>query len=1013
MRAPLACLLLAALCAVICSADQPRWRDVLAGAFTYPFMTDAEIEISFDDTRGRVSSEGGPTLFRYPGISGVRVEGRDMSAQLVGPDLLRVNLPAGAHEVAVVTGGPPPPTRALPPVEGAVSTPEAFREAAAHLQPGDELVVADGVHTDWRVEVSAEGTAQAPILIRAETPGGVTFRRNSSIRLSGRHLILKGFRFDNAGPWSVVQFVEAEECRMTQCGFFHCGNPTNMFAHIVNVSMGSHRNRVDHCYFTGSRSMSIGQSIRAVEGVGMHNRYAHNVFRDIYRYWVNGQEPIQLGQNQAVYGAARPEALVEVNLFDHAWGDSEIVSSKSSGNVIRHNVAAHCIRSDFTLRGGDGTLFEGNVMVNNQVGVRPMGNRHVIINNLFVDMRGAAVAFSAGTADGANVVATDEALVAHNTFINCGGPAVTASATTEERPFAPTGNRFINNIFLGVAPLLLDTTNLPDAIVQRNLFWTGGPQVEGATGEEAVLANPRLEGAGPDIQPAADSPALGAAMPLPEVRRDRRNRARPGGDAPDIGADERDGAAPAEPLLLPAIPPRPLLAPELYTGEQVWAQSAEEPLLGLRREGDMEAVGDAAQLSDAEAAVDLHLPADFVLVWEYQPEAFSAQASLAFCADGDSGYVLSWGGLTEEGLPAGLVELRKTGAEEVIADAADLVYYHQDFRHHGWGPGTRYTSDAPQAGRWYRFVVLKEGGRLIVLLHGTIATQYVPVLVWEDDGIATGPSPAGDGLRIRQEGTGRWRGLRAWRYDYRGDVPPPPPALTATPHGGGRIALEWRETAALQAASRFDVYRGTEAGFGLTPDNLLAAGLTTPGFDDFSVRPNTRYWYAVRAYNPLDLASQPAYIEATAGTGPPAYHVIPASDAQVSPPITVGTDPESGREGIWAPGAPREMEAAPEKGGADFTVVIDEPGQYAVWGLVLSPDEATDSFHIALNPNRIEDYRQWHTGIHHWGWSRAVGAARLGRGEHVISIKHREPNTRLAALLVTSDPAFTPAGARP
>ena len=771
MRVCLVSFLLAVLCAgaylvpqptLAETAQQPRKRDVLASAFTYPFLTDAEIDVRFDDTRGRIVCRGGPVLFRYPGISGVRVEGREVEAHVVGRDLLRAELAAGVHEIAILTGGSAPAAPMPAPAHEPIATAEAFQRRADHLQPGEELVVADGIYTDWRVRIEAQGTARAPILIRAETPGGVIFRRNSRFSLRGRHLVLKGFRFDHVGPRAVM-FERALQCRMTQCTFSYCGDPTNMFAHIVYVSMGSHRNRIDHCFFTGSKSMSVGQAIRDVEGVGRHNRYDRNIFRDIFRYWINGQEPIQLGQNQARFGDARPETLVEFNLFDHAWGDSEIVSSKSSGNVLRYNVAAHCIRSNFTLRGGDETRFEGNVMVNNAEGVRPMGKRHVIVNNLFLDMRGAGILFSSGTTDGANVVATADALVAHNTFINGGGPAITAAPTSESRPFAPTGNQFINNIFVGTRPALLDTENLPESVVRRNLFWAGGRDVEGTTGEKAILADPRLEGEGVHVRPGAGSPALDAALPLAEVDSDRFNRGRPGGDGPDLGADERQGAPPAEPVRLPCIPPRPVLDPDLYTGEKVWAQDVEDPLSGLRGPGGMEAIDGEAQLTDVKVEVATDLPADYVLMWEYQPDTFAAAASLAFSLGEGNGYVLSWGGLTEDGLPAGVVELRKAGSPEVLADAADLVYYHQDFRDHAWGPGIRYTSDAPRPSRWYRFVVLKHEGRLIVLLHGVVAAQLVPVLVWEDDGVTAGPVPEGARLCITQSATGRWRDLQVWK----------------------------------------------------------------------------------------------------------------------------------------------------------------------------------------------------------------------------------------------------------
>jgi len=749
-------------------------RDVLANAFLYPFLTDAEILDRTNDTEARVATVGGMVRFRYPGIAGVRIDGRPMPGQRVGGDLWLGEIPAGIHDVTIVVGElRTPAVRA--PQPGTVGTTAEFQARAEQLQAGDELVVADGHYTDWRVRVKARGRAEAPIVIRPETPGGVTFRRNSSIRIEGRYVILKGFRFDHCGPNVAVHLIAASDCRITQCQFFHCGNPISTFGHILRVDSASHHNRVDHCYFTGSKSMSLAQRISVQDEVGTHNRFDRNIFRDIYRYWVNGQENIQIGQNQrGVSGAAESLCMVEYNLFDHAWGDGEIISNKSSRNRIRYNLASHCQRSAFTLRGGDHVLFEGNVMLNNGDGVRVMGQRHTIVNNFIADMPGFGLLFEAGHEDGESNVASQESLIAHNTILNCRGGAVGAAGAGGSRPHRPNSNVFRNNLFSGARGILLDSRNMTDSVIERNLYHATEVALLGDVGADPVIADPRLEGEGWHRRPAANSPAIDAGQYPPAVTHDRWQRSRPGGLAPDLGADEvAEQERREDALRVPPVPPRPMIAPQWYRGPVRYTQDAAQPATGWRiATGAFSEIGNALVLDDAEAVFQEAIPGDLFLQWEYRPTSFATVASLTFADDGaEQGYTLQWGGAADDGKPAGVIRLHKSGEEHPVADAADTILYYQDFRFQSWAGRTFDERSEPVS--WYRFTLLKQAGRMILLL-GPAGRRYdpgFPVLIWEDhDGPFAGP-----GLRIAQQGQGSWRNVTVANYEYTIDRAPDTP----------------------------------------------------------------------------------------------------------------------------------------------------------------------------------------------------------------------------------------------
>lgn len=719
-------------CAIRSEAEAAE-RDVLAGAFEYPFMTDAEVEFRLGDREADVRFERDSAMFRYPGIQAVFLDGQPAAAERLGPDLLRIWAPEGTRRVLVSAepaGKAAPAATADAPGEAqAVASPEDFARRAKVLRPGDTLVVRDGTHENWTIEIAADGAESAPITVRPQTPGGAIFTRGTEIAIRGRWIVFRGFRFDQCGPATAVR-IEGSDCRLTQCAFARCGNPASTFGHIVSVDMDSHRNRVDHCYFTGSKSMSLGQTVRAREGFGVGNRFDHNLFRDIFRHWTNGQENIQLGQNQRDYGRCETRTLVECNVFDNAWGDSEIVSNKSAANTIRWNVAAHCRNAGFTMRGGVGVRFEGNAMWRNHTGVRVMGEGHAIVNNWIREMSAVGIALVNGGAAGELVEAAHGVLAAHNTILDCEQFGIASIDGVNKQNSPAFDCRIVGNLVAGRAGTLLGLDALPDSDVRRNLLWAAGKAETGGAGEEAILADPMLEAEGALARFDPRSPAIGAAPILPETPRDRWNRLRDA--APDIGADEFGAPEAQDPVALPPFPAPPRIAPERYRGAPLFEKTA-------------------FLASDSETALGAATDS-IAMAWEYAPASFSASAALKM-----GEYALRWGGIDERGLPRGVVKLEWKG--KTVADGADVLYPYQQFKELAAGSEKAVKRFVPNPDTPYRFALLKRQGRIVVLLDKP-KFGWIPILAWENpDPDARGSSA---GLRLRQSGEGRWSAVRAW-----------------------------------------------------------------------------------------------------------------------------------------------------------------------------------------------------------------------------------------------------------
>jgi hypothetical protein len=313
--------------------------------------------------------------------------------------------------------------------ETLVSSPAELADAIAGAAAGDELVIRDGSRSDWGIALKANGKPGQPIVLRPQTPGGVVFQGRTRITIEGAHLVVSGFVFDgvrNARGVPLVEFIRAESCRLTDCAFLKCGDAESPFTRTINLAHGSKHNRVDHCFMTGTLSMGMGVVVRddpAGRG-NTDNRFDHNHFKAIVRRSANGQEPVQLGQDQSAHGNVSARAIVEFNLFEQADGDSEIISNKSADNIIRHNTMRDS-RAGLCLRGGRNVRVEGNWFLRTE-GMRVFGEGHVIVNNHFMETSDGILlpagqyrgGHFADRATSGSYQRAERVLVVHNTIVN-------------------------------------------------------------------------------------------------------------------------------------------------------------------------------------------------------------------------------------------------------------------------------------------------------------------------------------------------------------------------------------------------------------------------------------------------------------------------------------------------------------------------------------------------------------------------------------------------------------------
>jgi poly(beta-D-mannuronate) lyase len=431
-----------------------------------------------------------------------------------------------------------------------VASPEAFARAIAAARPGDTIVIAAGRHDGWRLEVPAtvSGASGRAISIRGATPGGVTFTGKSQIHIRGNHIELADLVFEETGAPSVA--INGNHNRVTRVDFIRAGTRRNTHRPILRIEAASN-NEIDHCSFVGSASVSIQVKVPRDERrpLALYNHLHHNLFKDIPRYSKNGQEPIQLKCDRS-----RCELMtrVEYNRFVRADGDDELVSVKSSRNVIRYNIASDSSGGIYLRVGGD-NLVEGNVLIRTKRGIVVMGDHQTVINNFIDHPRLEGILVAVGSK---RFRAATHSVLAHNTVVRARMP-IRFALHGPEGAETMRDNKIVNNIFVadrstenvmsskardGVAGYL--TMNE----VRRNIFWWHDGAVSGAivrtyesTGN--IVADPLLDLSDPMVpRLRPESPARQHAL-TGYGATDLIGTARDAADLPDIGAVEASVAS--------------------------------------------------------------------------------------------------------------------------------------------------------------------------------------------------------------------------------------------------------------------------------------------------------------------------------------------------------------------------------------------------------------------------------------------------------------------------------------
>lgn len=335
---------------------------------------------------------------------------------------------------------------------------EDVGKALESASPGDTLIVRDGAWDDVDLRWCGKAEAGNPVVVKAEHPGQVVIGGRSSLHISGSGLVVSGFMFRScsADKGTIVEFRDGDSlaggCRMTDCVIDSC-NPSRRDISYSYVHLYGRNNRVDHCSFTGKLNLGVTLIVMLnYDGCDdNHHSIDHNYFGPRPVYGSNGAETIRVGTSQQCLQNSR--TLICDNLFDRCNGEVEVVSIKSSENVIERNVFYEC-QGVLALRHGDRNKALDNLFIGHDVrntgGIRIVGEDQVVKGNTFLSLAGerffSALALMYGVPNSLpnRYMQVKNTIVENNVFEAC--RSIDFSTGKDfERTLAPTGTVWKDN----------------------------------------------------------------------------------------------------------------------------------------------------------------------------------------------------------------------------------------------------------------------------------------------------------------------------------------------------------------------------------------------------------------------------------------------------------------------------------------------------------------------------------------------------------------------------------------
>ena len=336
-------------------------------------------------------------------------------------------------------------------------------------QPGDIVILQNGVWQNVIIKITCKGTKEKPITFKAATPGKVIISGHSQLKVGGDFIIIDGLLFKNgyAGNDAVISFRAnkdqlANNCRVTNCAVDAFNNPKRMDENNWVLFYGKY-NQLYRCSFIDKTNMGVLLAVILDDDRSRENFHSitHNYFGKRSPLASNGGEIIRVGLSQ--HCQFNSNTQIRNNFFEDCDGEAEIISIKSCSNVVESNIFKEC-QGSVVLRHGNNNIVSNNYFLGNDKpgsgGVRVINKGQEVKNNIFYKCRGTdfrsplVIMNGVPNSPPTRYVQVTNAQITGNSFYEC-SPISLCEGSDAERTLPPSDVKFSNNKFYNTRDSLI------------------------------------------------------------------------------------------------------------------------------------------------------------------------------------------------------------------------------------------------------------------------------------------------------------------------------------------------------------------------------------------------------------------------------------------------------------------------------------------------------------------------------------------------------------------------------
>jgi poly(beta-D-mannuronate) lyase len=319
-----------------------------------------------------------------------------------------------------------------------VKNKNALNEAILNAKAGDEIVLANGIWTDIKIQFFGKGHKDKPIILRAETPGKVFIEGQSYLHLGGEFLIAKDLYFKNgySPSSSIIRYkigldTTAFHSKVTNCVIENFTKPSRLTNDKWIEFYGKH-NTLERCYITGKSN--DGETLRVFQDGNEHTSNYHQIVNNYFgprpRKGGPRGETARIGDSKTSMSSGFVN--VSNNYFEACNGEVEIISDKTNFNTFKNNIF-YKSEGSLVLRHGsfstvDANLFIGGDNSDFYGGIRVVSTGHWITNNYFYKIKGEQFRSPLAVMNGIPMSSLNrykqvtDVVIANNTWIDCKSP---------------------------------------------------------------------------------------------------------------------------------------------------------------------------------------------------------------------------------------------------------------------------------------------------------------------------------------------------------------------------------------------------------------------------------------------------------------------------------------------------------------------------------------------------------------------------------------------------------------